>query len=260
MTATSKECFAGQNGTLLQATEWFNCNVNNSFFQTGGNGTANPAVLIDGAVDPVNGASGNTIAFVNCEWEANFGTELRITGCPGGGVGASQDWTIGVQFTNCKMERDTGAYPLIDLDRAGAIAFTGGFLHLGPGATGTHIIQSGVACIPSRPNSFSGVNISGNRFTRIVAGADAVVPYFVDHTVGSMLFSNVKLNGTPTTAFFHVGPGVGLNDFRLSNVPVTDRSKLLKDDRPGSLYGYGPIPLAAVVSDVAPTLSVNRPM
>jgi hypothetical protein len=253
----------GQADTLLQATEWFNCNVDKTFFQNGGNGTTSPAVLLDGAADTTNGASGNTISFTACEWEANTGTDLRITGCPGGGIGAGQDWTIGVQFTNCKLERNTGSYPLVDLDRAGGVEFTGGFMHLGPSATGPHIIQSGSACIPSRPNGFANTHISGNKWDGSGTSGDAAVPYFVDHTVGSMLFSNVSMNGNPTTAFFHVGSGVGINDLRLSNVPVTDRSKLIFDERSGSTMNYGSreVPARYVqqgATVIAPTLSADQ--
>jgi len=237
--------FAGQADTLLQMTEWWNCNVDKCFFQNGGSGDTNPVVLMDGATDPTNGASGNTISFTACEWEANTGTDVKITGCPGGGVGAGQDWTVGVQFTNCKLERNSGSYPLVYLERAGGVVFTGGFMHFGTGATSPHIIQSGVACVPSRPNGFVNVHISGNKWTGSGAGSDAVVPYFVDHTVGSMVFSNVTMNGNPTSAFFHVGAGVGLNDLRLSNVPVTDRSKLFFDERPGSTQNLGTVEVPA---------------
>jgi hypothetical protein len=120
--------------------------------------------------------------------------------------------------------------------------------------------QKGAAVIPARANGFSNCEFSGSTVSGTTEGNIAAVPYFIDMTVGEMLLSNVSMNGDPTTAFVHVGAGVGLNALRMSNVTPNKPAKLLFDERPGSLYGYGSIPLTPAVSDVAPIVSVNRPI
>lgn len=242
--------FWGNTGTLLKATEWFNSHISHCFFQSGGNGRTAPAVLFDAPPADTGTMSGNTVHLLACEWESNTGTDLKITGSP--------DWALAILVTAPKMERDTGDYPLIDLDRAGACQFSDGFFHLGPSATAPHLEQKGTAAVPSRPNGFANCEFSGNKWTGAGAGSAAAVPYFIDLTVGSLLLSNVSMNGAPTTAFIHVGSGIGLSDLRMSSVAVTDRSKLLHDERAGSQQGYGSVSLVPVIQGVTPTSSVNR--
>ncbi|MEV0726002.1 hypothetical protein AB0I37_24890 [Micromonospora purpureochromogenes] len=230
--------FTGSTGTLLHATEWWNCWMSQSVFNGGGTGSGTPASVFDGDC--------NTVHVTACEWEGNGGTDVSVAG-------------LALLFTGCKWERDTGSFPLIALGAAGAVQITGGFLHLGPSATGAHVVQSG-SVVPSRPNGITNTEISGNKNVAGSPGGDALVPYFVDVTAGSMLLDNVSMNGNPTTAFVHVGSALALDAVRARNITVTDPAKLWHDERAGSLYAYGSVPLVPAISTIAATNSVNRPV
>ena len=252
-----KLCFG--TGTMLRLSQWFNSSLTRCYFQNGGSGTTSPAVVMDYESTIALSSSSNTVHFIGCEWEFNGGTDLRITGSDGSGSGGQpQDWTIAVFLTNCKMERIIGNYPLIDIDRGGAIEFSDCFFHLAGSATAAHVWMKGTACVPVRPVTFSNCNFSSNTWNGSGATTGAVIPYFIDMTTGVMLISNCGMNGNPTSDFIHIGSAVGLADVRLSNVSVTNRSILFQDDRAGSLYGYGTIPLTAAFSTIAASLSVNR--
>jgi len=190
------------------------------------------------------GAGGNTVHILGCEWEGDTGTDLRITS-NSSDYANGQDWTIAVLMTNCKMERDAGDYPLIDLDRVGDFHLSDSFLHMGPSCTAPHVEMKGAAVQPSRPIKFSNTSLSGNKWTGSSVSSSAIVPYFIDMTTGELLLSNVSMNGSPTTAFIHTGPAVAVNAVRLSNVMVSDRSKMFHDERPGSTTNLGTVEVPA---------------
>ncbi|MGK5737278.1 glycosyl hydrolase family 28-related protein [Micromonospora sp. URMC 103] len=233
--------------TLLRAVQWWNSWLDKVVFNDGGSGTASPACQLV--------ADNNTVRLTDCEWEANGGTDLHVEG-------------IAVLVSSPKLERDSGNFPLVNLLNAGTVQITGGFLHLGPGATGTHVVQSGTV-VPSRPNGIVNCQLSGSRESAGVEADFAVVPYFVDVQAGDMLLSNVSMNGDPTSAFVHAASGLGVNSLRLRNVAVNRPAKLLLDDRVGSVYGLGSIPLVPAILNAAVSgggtavileSSVNRPI
>jgi hypothetical protein len=250
-------------GIGLRASEWFNSHMNFNYFQGLGTGRTEPAVLLDspGAL-VATGAGGNTIHMVGCEWEGNSGTDLRVTSNDSS-YATGQDWTLAVLLTNCKMERNDGAYPLIDLDRVGDFHLSDSFLHLGPSCTAPHIEMKGTAVQPSRPTKISNTSLSGNKWADPVVNGDAVVPYFIDMTEGELLLSNVSMNGNPTSAFIHAGNAVGINAIRMSNVVVTDRSKLIQDDRSGSTTNLNSVEIPARyvqqgATVIAPTATADQ--
>ncbi|MFD6770984.1 hypothetical protein ACFWC6_32720, partial [Micromonospora chalcea] len=155
---------------------------------------------------------------------------------------------IAVLISNPKLERDSGSFPLVNLFNSGAVQITGGFLHLGPSATGTHVVQSGTI-VPARPNGITNTQISGSREAAGVESGFASPPYFVDVQSGDMLLSNVSMNGNPTTAFVHIASTVGVNSVRLRNVAVNVPAKLLADDRTASVFGLGSVPLVPAMLD-----------
>lgn len=213
--------------TLLRASQWWNSWLDKVVFNDGGNGSANPACQLV--------ADNNTVRLTDCEWEANAGTDLHIEG-------------LAVLVANPKLERDTGSFPLVNLVNAGSTQITGGFLHLGPSATGTHVVQSGTI-VPARPNGLANCQISGSREVTGVEGGFASVPYFVDVQAGDMLITNVGMNGNPTSAFVHVASTVAVNAVRLRNVAVNVPAKLLLDDRTASVFTLGSIPLVPAMTD-----------
>jgi hypothetical protein len=250
-------------GVGLRASEWFNSHIRFTYFHQLGNGRTSPAVLMDSPGPLVaTGAGGNTIHMIGCEWEGNTGTDLRITSNDGT-YAAGQDWTLAVLLTNCKLERNSGDYPLIDLDRVGDFHLSDSFLHLGPDCTGTHIEIKGAAVQPSRPIKISNTSISGSKWDGTSVSGAAVVPYFIDITAGELLLSNVSMNGSPSTAFIHAGSAVNVNAVRMSNVIVTDRSKLIFDERSGSTTNLGSVEVPARYVQqgstvIAPTLSADQ--
>lgn len=232
-------------GTGLRASEWFNSYINFTYFHALGTGRATPAVLIDSPGPLVaTGAGGNTIYMIGCEWEACGGTDLRVTSNDGT-YAAGQDWTLAVLMTNCKIERNVGDYPILDLDRVGDFHLSDSFLHLGPDCTGSHIEIKGAAVQPSRPITISNPSISGSKWNGVAVSGNAAVPYFIDRTAGELLLSNVSMNGDPAPAFIHIGAAVPLNAVRLANVTVTTRSKLFLDERTFSTLNLGSVEVPA---------------
>jgi hypothetical protein len=250
-------------GVGLRASEWFNSHIGHTYFHQLGNGRSSPAVLLDSPGPMVSGgAGGNTIHIIGCEWEGNTGTDLRITSNDAS-YSNGQDWTLAVLVTNCKMERNTGDYPLIDLDRVGDFHMSDSFLHLGPGCIAPHLEMKGTAVQPSRPVKISNTSFSGNKWTGTAVGGASGAPYFIDLTTGELLLANVSMNGSPTKAFIHIGPSVPPGSVRLTNVPVSEPSKLLHDERPGSTLNLGSVEVPARYvqqgsTAVAPTLTADQ--
>lgn len=230
--------FSNSGQEAVVSTQLWNCEFRSSYFSNSGNGTTNAVVRLDA---PAGEESANTVHFIGCEWESNTGTDLKVTG--------TVDWGLAVQLTNCKMERNVGSYPLINLDQAGGFSCSDTFLHLGASATASLIEQKGTSASPVRSNNFSNCTLSHT----------GTPTYFVDQTVGVMGFSNCSLNGTPATAYFHAGSALGLRDQKLSNIlGAYTRSLLLHDQRTGSTYGYGRVMVPATLVGVAATDSVDQ--
>lgn len=262
--STIEHCrFFNNVGVGLRASEWFNSHINYCYFHQIGNGRTSPAVLLDSPGPMVStGAGGNTIHMLGCEWEGNTGTDLRITSNDAT-YAAGQDWTLAVLLTNCKLERNSGDYPLIDLDRVGDFHLSDSFLHLGPSCTAPHIEMKGTAVQPSRPVKISNTSLSASKWDGTGVSGAAVVAYFIDMTAGELLLSNISMNGSPTTAFIHAGTGVAVNAIRMASVVVTDRSKLLHDERSGSTTNLGSVEVPARyvqqgATVIAPTLSADQ--
>lgn len=215
------------------ATQLWNSTFRDCFFGPScGSGTTYPVVLLDA---PAGESAANSVHFEGCEWESNPGNEIKLTG--------TADWALAVNFTNCKFERvaqtDTTS-PFVDLDRAGGCNFVACWFHFDATSTAPLIQQKGSAASPLRANTFTGCTFSHL----------GTPTYYVDQTVGSLSFSDISINGTPSSGYFHVGSAVltGKDGLKLRNIMGATRSKLLTDDRTGSTYGFGTIPVPPMLA------------
>lgn len=208
--------FHNANHNLVWATQLYNSVFSACYFTAGGNGTTNPAVLLDAPTGTLNNGASNTVQFVGCEWESNTGTDLEITG--------SENSACWVNVTNFKMEREKGAFPFVHFGHAIGCSLGDGSIHMGTESNEVLVVNDGTTLAGDggvvRPNRLSSVHLS----------SFSEPEYMVSHTHGQLSLSNVAFNATVIkTAFIHVGSEVGAGAFKYAALASTNEPRLIYD-------------------------------
>jgi hypothetical protein len=208
---------------LLHATQLWNSRFVACFFYAGGNGTT-PAVLLDAQTGEGSLAACNTVQFAGCEWEANTGTDLRLSGSR-----SDSAFAYGITFTNTKMERQVASatYPVIDLDYAARLHFAG--FDISAGGTGT--TSALVTSATDGPNDAGsgGIHFTGGTFSHT-----ATPTYYLEADSGFWTLSAVTFNGAPGTSYVRIGSGVGVRGWRHNGIRFQDITKDVTDQRTGT--------------------------
>ncbi|MBM7472491.1 glycosyl hydrolase family 28-related protein [Subtercola frigoramans] len=212
-------------------TQLFNSSFSQLFISYSGNGTV-PALLLDGTSGEGTAAGGNTIHFDSCEWETNAGTDIKIDGSS-----ADIAPTAGVTFTNIKIERGNGEYPLIDMQYCHTVSFIGLYGYVGSSATA--LVQH---------NSNLGTS---NRISSSSLANGGFPAYHLAHTSGWLQLSSVRFSGTPTTGHVQISSGVPYNAHEARNVSGDVPSKLYVDGRGAGAFGVRIVSLPLDFSSTA---------
>lgn len=184
--------------TALELTQCWNVNISKLFVGYSGDGTNSPAMLCDSITGAGTSGGSDTVLFTDCQFEANNGIDIQLTGSTG-----DSSPSTSLFFENVKMEGGSGSYPYILMDYCQCIKFTN--LQIGTSRTGSLIEHS---------TPFTRTN----QFTNLYLESSGSPTYYVDQTDGVVDFANIAVNGTPATAIFHIGSSVGAGNFRIKGM------------------------------------------
>jgi hypothetical protein len=200
--------------TALQLRSIYNTAFSNLWFVQCGNGTALPTTLLSSAPGNGPGTGCATLHFVNCEWESNRGTDLKLTGNTGAGVESPCD---DIQFTNVKMEGGATGFsepcPYIDLAYAQNCSFTNMNVTAHTGRN-VALIQENRPFATGRSNKFSQTYLQNSD--------NSTFDYFMKLTKGCWQLSNVGFepatNGPSSGSAIRLESTVSTGHFQSSSL------------------------------------------
>jgi hypothetical protein len=224
--------FARSTVTGVHLKAVFDSQINGCIFETMGNGTTDPAVLMDSMTGGDDGAFGGVqrLFISDTFWAGNTGTDLKMTGSTG-----DASPTNDVEFSNCGFEGGSGSHPYIDLDYAQHCHFTNLKISMPTARSGVLIQQIGSSA-GTRSNKFANVTLD-------VAGVTAPT-YLVDVGQGAMQFAGVNVPGTdPSTALFRLRSTLGAKRFTIRGLqyPPMTKPRVLDERTVDEKIGVGSI-------------------
>lgn len=217
-------------GTAVHLTQMFNSAMTKVFTGYSGNGSDQPAMLIDGT-DEGSTAGTNTLHITDCEWETNAGTDLVIDGYRGAP-------SVGILVSGVKMERIEGDFPLIRVSRHGKLQLTNSYLYLGSD-TQHHQLQT-----------------AGSTMLSNVHLAHGGSPDFqVVQEDGLLLMAAVQSEARLGEAMLRVDAEVSDQGCVLRGLSALDNNRLVRDERDRSVkLGKRVVPVQVVHSTASTKL------
>lgn len=197
--------FARVAGTGLLMRNAYNSSGSELRFVAAGKGTAEPACLFDG-VDAEQGGS-DTVQWTNLQFEANGGTDLKMTGDKTNSTGSV---TTTVQMSQIKMEGGTADAvdcPYLDLDYTQGCKFSNV-------AIGMH----GGRKVPPLRKSHPFGGSRADQFVNLTIDkvGEGTFECGIDHMKAALQLENVTILGVPVA--IKVRATVAPGDFQLGNL------------------------------------------
>jgi hypothetical protein len=198
-------------GGALHAIQPWNCNWGHLEIYKSGNGTATPALKIEGETGE---SSVDTLLIANLQCELNTGTDIQITGDT-----SSASYAGNVTIGNLKTERGGSgqaaglamSWPVFDLVHCNQLQIGNwrGALYTptGGGSNTSRFLQGGAAAAST---------LKSIQCSNADLATDGSPDYFLVFQGGNTFqFSNLKTTGTPTTKYIKIDSALGVGSVAL---------------------------------------------